>query len=73
MDSTLFEDLKAQVDSKGPVAAIERLCALLREKKDYQNLFYALLMKKRQELGVSPIPTSSALNVLWPRRWLRRH
>src|SRR5262249_24299999 len=29
----------------------------LRERKDYSNLFYALLLKKRHELGVSPIPT----------------
>src|SRR5208282_3654142 len=29
-----------------------------RGQKDYGGLFYALLMKKRHELGVLPVPTS---------------
>ena len=39
---------------------MDQLCASLRELGDYQALFYALLMKKRIELGVSPFPTGSA-------------
>jgi hypothetical protein len=57
MDSTLFDDLKQTLETRGPAEAIDRLCATLRERKDYGNLFYALLMKKRHELGVSPLPT----------------
>ena len=41
----------------GPEAACRRLCDRLREEKDYHALFYALLMQKRHELGVSPVPT----------------
>ena len=43
--------------SKGPKAAVEQLIADLRKAEDFQNLFYALLLKKRVELGVSPFPT----------------
>jgi hypothetical protein len=40
--------------------AIDRLCDALRQSKDYTGLFYGMLMKKRFELGVSPIPTGSS-------------
>jgi hypothetical protein len=60
MDQQLYDDLQQALTNKGPVAAIDRLCAVLRDRKDYSNLFYALLMKKRYELGVSPIPTGPA-------------
>jgi hypothetical protein len=60
MDITLYDDLKQTFQKEGAAAAIDRLCRLLRDKKDYSNLFYALLMKKRHELGASPIPTGSA-------------
>src|SRR5437868_412701 len=56
MDAALFEELQHELESS-PQAAIDRLCAALREKKDYAALFYALLLKKRHELGVSPIPS----------------
>jgi hypothetical protein len=58
MDPALFDELKQTLESRGPAEAIERLCASLRERKEYSNLFYALLMKKRHELGVSPLPTA---------------
>src|SRR5437867_5255850 len=57
MDPELFDELKTSLERDGADAAIERLCAALRERKDYTGLFYALLMKRRHELGVSPIPT----------------
>src|SRR5438128_2311813 len=57
MDSTVFDDLTGTMAGSGPGAAIEQLCQILREKKDYASLFYARLLKKRYELGVSPIPT----------------
>ena len=60
MDSTLFDQLQRALATEGPTAAIERLCTTLREHKDYANLFYALLLKKRHELGVSPVPTEAA-------------
>lgn len=55
-----FARLGDLLKQQGPEAALEQLIADLREKKDYTALFYALLMKKRHELGVSPIPTGPA-------------
>jgi hypothetical protein len=57
MDPSVFDDLQQAVATRGPAAAIDQLCEQLRQGKDYSSLFYALLMKKRHELGVSPIPT----------------
>jgi hypothetical protein len=57
MEPHVFDELEMTLTAKGPAAAIDRLCAELRANKDYTALFYALLMKKRHELGVSPIPT----------------
>lgn len=55
-----YERLRTTLASKGPAVAIEQLCADLRELGDLNALFYALLMKKRVELGVSPFPTGSS-------------
>jgi hypothetical protein len=59
----VFERLRKDFTEKGPGAAIDRLCAELRELGDYNALFYALLMKKRVELGVSPFPTGAAADL----------
>lgn len=59
MDATLLDQLEQTVKQAGPTAAIDKLCAELKARKDYTNLFYALLMKKRVELGVSPVATGS--------------
>jgi hypothetical protein len=58
MEPALYDRLQQSLRTSGPGPAIEELCAQLRQNKDYSGLFYALLMKKRQELGVSPIPTA---------------
>jgi hypothetical protein len=60
MQEDIFDALGAALRDKGADAAIDLLCSRLRESKDYANLFYALLLKKRHELGVSPVPTESA-------------
>jgi len=57
MESAHFEQLERTLDKSGAPAAIDQLCDLLRSKKEYGSLFYALLLKKRHELGVSPVPT----------------
>lgn len=59
MDSARLQQLESTLRQKGPQAALDDLCTRLREEKDYQALFYALLMKKRVELGVSPIATGT--------------
>ena len=60
MEATLFDELQQTITSDGPAKAIDRLCAQLRERKDYGSLFYAMLLKKRHELGVSPLPLEAA-------------
>jgi hypothetical protein len=57
MDAQKFSELEQTLHAKGPAAALDQLCTQLRETKDYGGLFYALLARKRQELGVSTIPT----------------
>jgi hypothetical protein len=56
---TMFDELQRTLAEQGAAAAIDRLCAALRERKEYDKLFYALLMKKRHELGVYPVPTDA--------------
>jgi hypothetical protein len=63
MEPTIFEDLQQQLSREGPVATIDRLCNLLRERKEYNQLFYALLLKKRFGLGISPIPTGPSQDI----------
>ena len=63
MDSAIFDELERSFASEGGDAAVRRLCGRLRENKDYASLFYALLMRKRQQLGVSPIPTGPAADL----------
>lgn len=58
-----FDRLREEFNTRGPLAAIDSLCDSLRELGDYQALFYALLMRKRVELGVSPFPTGNAAEI----------
>jgi hypothetical protein len=58
-----YARLQATLAEKGPVAAVDRLVTDLRELSDFNALFYALLMKKRVELGVSPFPTGAAADL----------
>ncbi len=60
MHPALFDQLAAALKADGPAAAVERLCSSLRETGEYHLLFYARLLQKRHELGVSPIPTGPA-------------
>src|SRR5437879_7376751 len=60
MEPSLFDELERTLRSKGPQAATVQLCTSLRVQKDYGNLFYAMLLKRRHELGVSPVPTEAA-------------
>src|SRR5437588_6219999 len=60
MESPVFDELQQTLTEQGADAAIDRLCATLRERKEYDRLFYALLLRKRHELGVYPVPTDAA-------------
>ncbi|MBY0461147.1 MAG: hypothetical protein K2V38_27815, partial [Gemmataceae bacterium] len=55
-----FDRLQAALADRGPAAAIDLLLEELQEAQDFQALFYAKLLAKRVELGVSPFPTSPA-------------
>jgi hypothetical protein len=59
MDTQFFDQLEQTLKKAGPAPAIEKLCDELKARKDFNGLFYAMLMKKRLELGVSPIATGS--------------
>ncbi|MDB5313003.1 MAG: hypothetical protein JWO38_7205 [Gemmataceae bacterium] len=63
LDPAAFDRLRAALASAGPAAAIDQLIAELRTAEDFGNLFYALLMKKRVELGVSPFPTGPSTDL----------
>jgi hypothetical protein len=67
MDSTTqqpetitMDNLAATLRTAGPLAAADQLCEQLRSSGDYHNLFYAILLRKRVELGVSPFPTGAS-------------
>ncbi|MCI0700572.1 MAG: hypothetical protein L0241_05785 [Planctomycetia bacterium] len=60
LDAATFERLQQTLNARGAASAIDELIAELRKAEDFQGLFYALLMKKRVELGVSPFPTGPA-------------
>jgi len=63
MDPAIFDSLQQTITSQGPRPAIEQLCATLRERREYASLFYAMLMQKRHELGISPLPTGPASEI----------
>ena len=63
LDPAAFDRLRAALASGGPAAAVEALVAELRRAEDFNNLFYALLLKKRIELGVSPFPTGASADL----------
>src|SRR5262249_10969390 len=63
MDPTIYDRLRQTLADRGADAAITQLCTELQERKEYAPLFYALLLKKRHELGVSPVPTEASQNL----------
>jgi len=60
LDPAVFEQLQNTLQARGPAAAIDELCESLKAAGDYSALFYALLMKKRVELGINPFPTGTS-------------
>jgi hypothetical protein len=66
-DPAFYESLRAELTKAGPAITIDWLCDELRKHGDFGKLFYALLLKKRFEMGVTPIPTAAA-SELSPRQ-----
>ena len=57
VDESQFESIRELLATAGPKAAAEKLCETVKAAGDFHSYFYALLMKKRVELGVSPFPS----------------
>ena len=60
MSDSLFGELEELKTSQGAAAAIERLIETLTQRGDYEQLFDALLLKKRFDMGLSLIQPSSS-------------
>jgi hypothetical protein len=60
LDPSTFDRLRSTLAAKGSAAAIAELAHSLRQIGDLSALFYARLLEKRVELGVSPFPTGAA-------------
>ena len=52
MDPAAFDELERTLAAGGPTRPSTASATGLRDERDYAGLFYALLMKKRHELGV---------------------
>jgi len=52
-----FSELEAQLRSAGVGAALDRLIAVLQEQQKYHEMFDALLMRARHELGLPSVLT----------------
>lgn len=63
LDAAKLDQLRTALETHGPGPAIDALCEELRTAEDFQALFYALLMKKRVELGVSPFPSGPSADL----------
>ncbi len=60
LDAAAYDRLQAILATRGAAIAVDELIEELRKIEDHQAIFYALLMKKRVELGVTPFPTGNA-------------
>lgn len=62
-DSTpdaIFSEIESTLRSEGPGQALERLLKTLEEQKKYRELFDAMLLVKRQELGLPLVQVGQA-------------
>src|SRR3954471_11453229 len=58
-----FDSLQTTLSTSGSEEAADALCESLRQAEDYHALFYALLLKARVRLNVSPFPTGPATDL----------
>jgi hypothetical protein len=57
MHATPLDAIQAELEARGPLAAADALCEQLKTNGDWHSYFYARLLRKRVELGVSPFPS----------------
>jgi hypothetical protein len=68
MSEETFDELQKIHSAQGSEAAIDRLIAVLTADKRYHQLFDALLMKKRFELGLPLVRPTSLKDIPDPQR-----
>src|SRR5579872_1949300 len=68
MSEQTFDELQGIQKSQGSAAAIEHLISVLRDEKRFHQLFDALLMKKRFEMGLGLVRPTSFKDVPEERR-----
>jgi len=61
--STIYEELEHKLQTAGPAETVALLCERLKRDGDYRGLFYAMLLAKRLELGISPVQVGPADNI----------
>ena len=59
-DDAVYRRVRAAFEAGGPGGGVEALCGELQAAGEFQPLFYALLMRRRVELGLTPFPLSPA-------------
>jgi hypothetical protein len=57
--NSIYDELAELVRSQERTKAVERLTEVLRQRKDYHSLFYALVLAKRIELGLPAVHIGS--------------
>jgi hypothetical protein len=62
MSDSLLDELEQATKSAGPGAAIDKLVETLRQRREYDRLFDALLVRKRFEMGL-PLARPTSLDV----------
>ncbi len=68
MNEETYEELAQLHDSGGAAATVDQLIQSLRDDKNYDRLFDALLLKKRLEMGVPVVRPTSFDNLPEDRR-----
>jgi hypothetical protein len=63
MDAATLAQWAKRLAEAGPRTTAAELSADLEQRHEYGSLFYALLMGKRIELGLSPIPTGPSTGI----------
>lgn len=63
LDPAAFDRLRHTLTDRGPAAAAAALVEEMRAANDLNGLFYAMLLQKRVELGVSPFPTGPSADL----------
>jgi len=73
MDRTLFDELERTLTTDGPPAALGRLCERLRQRQDYDNLFYARLPEVKGTAGTAALMMDEILRGKPGYEWTVNH